>query len=266
MAVGTVDVAATAWERLRRAAGGPAALRIFSFVLLLCVWSLATLADPSGQVLPAPWVVLDTMWYHLNEEGLLYHLSVTLWRVAAAFFGAMVIGVALGILMGARRRADIILDGWHILFLNMPALVLIILCYVWFGLTEVAAIVAVALNKIPNVVVTVREGTRAVDRELLDVARVFRVDRRTTFLRFFLPQLYPSIMAAARGGIALIWKIVLVVELLGRSNGVGFKLHEFFQLFDIAAVLAYTLAFVVVMMAVEYGVMAPLERRCTRWR
>ena len=81
----------------------------------------------------------------------------------------MVIGVALGILMGARRRADIILDGWHILFLNMPALVLIILCYVWFGLTEVAAIVAVALNKIPNVVVTVREGTRAVDRELLDV-------------------------------------------------------------------------------------------------
>jgi len=57
VAVGTVDVAATAWERLRRAAGGPAALRIFSFVLLLCVWSLATLADPSGQVLPAPWVV-----------------------------------------------------------------------------------------------------------------------------------------------------------------------------------------------------------------
>lgn len=99
MAVGTVDAAASAWERLRRAAGGPAALRIFSFVLLLGVWSVATLADPSGQVLPAPWVVLDTLWYHLNEEGLLYHLSVTLWRVAAAFFGAMVIGVALGILI-----------------------------------------------------------------------------------------------------------------------------------------------------------------------
>lgn len=253
-------------ERLRRAVTGSGGLRVFSFGLLLAVWSLATAADPSGQVLPAPWVVLDTLIYHLREEGLLVHLGITLWRVATAFFAAMVIGVALGILMGARRRADIILDGWHILFLNTPALVLIILCYVWFGLTEVAAIFAVALNKIPNVVVTIREGTRAVDRELLDVARVFRVNRRTTFLRFFLPQLYPYIMAAARGGIALIWKIVLVVELLGRSNGIGFKLHEFFQFFDIAAVLAYTLAFVVVMMVIEYGIMAPLERRFTRWR
>ncbi len=260
------DAPASALDSLRRAAGSPTGLRIFSFALLVAVWSVATTADPSGQVLPAPWVVLDTFWYHATEEGLFVHLGITLWRVLAAFTAAMLIGVALGILMGARRRADVILDGWHILFLNMPALVLIILCYVWFGLTEVAAITAVALNKIPNVVVTVREGTRAVDRELLDVARVFRVGRRATFLHFFLPQLYPYVMAAARGGIALIWKIVLVVELLGRSNGVGFKLHEFFQLFDIASVLAYTLAFVVVMMVIEYGVMAPLERRFTRWR
>ncbi len=266
MAVDSLGFAAAAQAGLRRAAGTAAALRAGSFVLLVAIWSLATVADPSGQILPAPWIVMETLWHHLHEEGLLYHLGMTLWRVAAAFLGAMVIGVALGILMGARRRADILLDGWHILFLNMPALVLIILCYVWFGLTEVAAILAVALNKIPNVVVTVREGTRAVDRELLDVARVFRISRRTTFLRFFLPQLYPYIMAAARGGIALIWKIVLVVELLGRSNGVGFKLHEFFQLFDIAAVLAYTLAFVVVMMIIEYGLMVPLERRFTRWR
>ncbi len=263
MALDPLGIAAAA---LRRVAESAVALRIGSFVLLLGVWSLATVADPSGQILPAPWIVLDALWYHLHEEALLHHLGITLWRVAAAFLGAMVIGVALGILMGARRRADIVLDGWHILFLNMPALVLIILCYVWFGLTEIAAIVAVALNKIPNVVVTVREGTRAVDRELLDVARVFRIPRRTTFLHFFLPQLYPYIMAAARGGIALIWKIVLVVELLGRSNGVGFKLHEFFQLFDIASVLAYTLAFVAVMMIIEYGAMVPLERRCTRWR
>ena len=178
----------------------------------------------------------------------------------------MSIGTFLGIIMGSRKNINLVLDGWNLLFLNIPALVTIILCYVWFGLTDIAAIIAVSLNKIPNVIVTVREGDQAVDRSLLEVAKVFKVGPKKTFFKFFLPQLYPYIMAAARGGIALIWKIVLVVELLGRSNGVGFKLHEFFQFFDIASILAYTLAFVAVMVFVEYCIVAPIERKFTNWR
>ena len=184
----------------------------------------------------------------------------------AAFVLAMISGTAIGIFMGRRKRADDLFDGWLILLLNIPALVSIVLCYVWFGLTEAAAIFAVALNKFPNVVVTLREGTRAIDRDLLQVAEVFRLDRRKTFLRFFLPQLYPYIMVAARSGIALIWKIVLVVELLGRSNGIGFQISIFFQLFDIAGILAYTLAFVIVMLFVELAFVGPMDRHITRWR
>jgi NitT/TauT family transport system permease protein len=73
-------------------------------------------------------------------------------------------------------------------------------------------------------------------------------------------------MAAARSGLALIWKIVLVVELLGRSNGVGFQLGTFFQFFDITGILAYTFAFAAVVLVVEAILMRPLERRLTRWR
>ena len=81
-----------------------------------------------------------------------------------------------------------------------------------------------------------------------------------------LPQLTPYIMAAARSGLALIWKIVLVVELLGRSDGVGFQIQLFFQLFDVPSILAYTLAFVVVVQAIELAILQPLERRANRWR
>ena len=62
--------------------------------------------------------------------------------------------------MGNNKKIDNILDSWNIIFLNIPALVLIILSYVWFGLTELAAIIAVSLNKIPNVIVTIREGSK----------------------------------------------------------------------------------------------------------
>ena len=90
--------------------------------------------------------------------------------------------------MGRSNRIDSALDGVLILALNIPALVTIILCYIWFGLTEAAVIVAVALNKIPTVVVTIREGARAVDRDLMQVADVFRIDRFKTLRRVYLPQ------------------------------------------------------------------------------
>jgi NitT/TauT family transport system permease protein len=82
----------------------------------------------------------------------------------------------------------------------------------------------------------------------------------------FLPQLAPRLLAAARAGLALTWKIVLVVELLGRSNGVGFQIYLYFQLFDVAGILAYTLAFVAVMLLIELLLVQPLERHATRWR
>ena len=240
-------------------------LRVISFVLLILILAGAA-ALAQSRVLPDPWQVTLTLYDHAVNGSLLFDLGITLWRVIVAFIFAMLAGCAIGIVMGLRGRLDVLFDGWLILLLNIPALVTIVLCYVWFGLGEAAAILAVALNKFPNVVVTLREGTRAVDRDLLQVAEVFRLDRRTTFFRFFLPQLYPYIMVAARSGIALIWKIVLVVELLGRSNGIGFQISIFFQLFDIAGIMAYTLAFVIVMLFVEIALVGPMDRYVTRWR
>ena len=142
----------------------------------------------------------------------------------------------------------------------------IILAYIWVGLVESAAILAVALNKLPNTTVTIREGARAMDEGLLEMARVFRVPWHRTLRDVVLPQLYPYLLAATRSGLALIWKIVLVAELLGRSNGVGFQLGTYFQLFDVASILAYAIAFIAVVQLIEWGLLMPLERHLSRWR
>ena len=81
-----------------------------------------------------------------------------------------------------------------------------------------------------------------------------------------LPQLAPFLAASARSGLALVWKIVLVVELLGRSNGVGHQLNVGFQLFDVSMILAYAIAFIVVVQAIEIGVLQPIDQRVNRWR
>jgi ABC-type nitrate/sulfonate/bicarbonate transport system permease component len=209
---------------------------------------------------------VSSFWRQTQNGILPYHLGITLSRVFVSFVIALVIGVAFGILMGSRLQWDRWLDGLLILGLNIPALVTIILCYIWFGLTEVAAILAVAINKIPTVIVAVREGARAIDQELMDVARVYQLKPSTTFFRVYLPQLYPYLFGAARNGLALIWKIVLVVELLGRSNGIGFQLGSFFQFFDIQSILAYTFAFIIVIFCIEAVILRPLENYLNRWR
>ena len=98
------------------------------------------------------------------------------------------------------------------------------------------------------------------------MAKVYRFGAAKTLRHVIPPQLQPYFAAASRSGISLIWKIALVVELLGRSNGVGFQINLYFQLFDVAAILAYTLAFVAVMLIIEFLLVQPFEAHSTRWR
>lgn len=238
---------------------------IVSVVIFVLVWFLAAHFAQS-RLLPGPVEVVDYVIEESLHGNLIFQLGITLWRVTAAFFVAMVIGSVIGLLMGQLPAVNRVLDPWLIVLLNLPALVIIILAYVWFGLNEAAAIGAVALNKIPNVIVTVREGARALDPGLDEMARAYRLSPWSRFRNVTLPQLQPYFATASRTGLSLIWKIVLVVELLGRPNGVGFELHLNFQLFNVTAILGYTLAFVAVMLAIEYLLVQPLERYSTRWR
>jgi ABC-type nitrate/sulfonate/bicarbonate transport system permease component len=239
--------------------------RVWPLLVLVALWQVVAL-QANSRALPTPVAVWGALWSELASGSLLFHLGSTLTRVGLSFVLAMALGVALGILMGRSRRWDRLLDSFLVLGLNIPALVTTILCYIWFGLTETAAIAAVVVNKIPMVAVSLREGARAVDTSLLEVADVYRLTRFQRFTKVYLPQLYPYLFSSARNGLALIWKIVLVVELLGRSDGVGFQIGSFFHFFDITSILAYTLAFAGVIFVLEAVLLRPLENQLNRWR
>ncbi len=243
----------------------PLAGRALSLLSLLAVWEAAAWLAHS-RLFPGAGAVLATLADEAVHGELLHHLGATLARVTIAFALAMTIGSAIGIVMARWRALDTLLDSWVVLLLNLPALVIAVLLYVWLGLTEVAAIGAVTLSKLPTVIVTLREGARTLDRDLAEMARSFRFSPWRTLRHVVLPQLAPFFLVASRTGLALIWKIVLVVELLGRSDGIGYAIQVFFQLFDVRRLIAYALAFVAVVLAVEWGILQPLERRLTRWR
>lgn len=239
---------------------------LLSIAGLLALWVVASTLKADPQVLPTPWALAPLFAQEIASGELWTHLSATLLRVLWAFCLAMTLGGIIGLAMGRSPALNRWLDPWLVIFLNLPALVLIVLCYLWIGLTEAAAIAAVTLNKVPNVAIVIREGARALDPQLDALARVYRMSGWMRLRHVILPQLGPFIAAAARGGVAVIWKIVLVVEFLGRSSGVGFQIHLYFQLFDVSMVLVYAFSFIAVMLLVEWALLQPWERHATRWR
>ncbi|MEJ6402697.1 ABC transporter permease [Yoonia sp. 2307UL14-13] len=242
------------------------AIAATSLLGLLLLWTVLAWLKADPKVLPTPLAVGQIIQAEAASGELAHHMLATIGRVAAAFTLAMGLGILIGIAMGLNRQIDRWFSAWLIVFLNIPALVVIVLCYLWIGLNEVAAITAVALNKTAMVAVTIREGARALDPKLGDMAQSFRMRPMTRFRHVVLPQLWPFIAASTRNGLAIIWKIVLVVEFLGRSNGVGFQIHLYFQLFDIGHVMAYAFSFVAFILLLEWALIAGFERRVTAWR
>ena len=239
--------------------------RFYSLAIMIAGWALAA-ALVQSRLLPGPLTVGTTMLADLRSGELPFHMACTLGRVISSFAIAMVLGIFAGYAMGRSKTADRYADPWLTVLLNMPALVTIIFAYIWIGLNEAAAIVAVALNKLPNAVVTLREGARTLDVGLDEMAAVFGFSPWKRWRHVVLPQLAPFFAAATRSGLSLVWKIVLVVELLGRPNGVGFEIGTAFQLFDVATLLAYALPFTAIMLAIETLLVQPFERHAARWR
>jgi NitT/TauT family transport system permease protein len=239
--------------------------RFLSLAALIAAWAI-TAALLHSRLLPGPLAVGATTLAEIRSGELPFQMACTLGRVIGAFAIAMILGTATGYAMGRSKGLNRFADSWLIVLINMPALVVIIFAYIWIGLNETAAILAVAVNKLPNVIVVMREGARALDPEIDEMARAFQFTGLKRIRHVVIPQLAPYLAASSRSGLSIVWKIVLVVELLGRPNGVGFVLGSAFSLFDMTTILSYAICFIVLMLVIESLVVQPLERRANRWR
>ena len=239
--------------------------RLASVVGAVALWWLVSLFMPAN-LLPDPWVSTVTLAKNFAQGDVLPHLAITLARVAGGLALAMAIGVPVGILMGINARAEKVLDIWVMVGLTVPSLCYAIICFILVGLNEAATMLAIGLTAAPAVAINLWEGVKTIDFKLVEMARIFEARRPTILARVLLPQVLPFIMASVRMGLGIVWKIAVLVELIGRPNGVGFKLFYWYQLADMAQVLAWTLLFTLIMLAIELGILKRIEQRLFGWR
>ena len=240
-------------------------IKLISIGLLLSLWYLAAWI-PTKAIFPPPHVVAGYLIEDVQRAGIWQHLAITLTRILLGFALAMAVAVPFGILLGFSQLVRDLFGSWVTIGLMTPSLVFIILSYTALGLNELAAVIAAALAVVWVLTINIWESAKAVDTKLVQMARVFKVSTPRIVQRVILPQLAAPLMASARFGLGLIWKMVLFVELIGRSNGIGYQIEYYYQLFDLGRVLEYTVFFVAVMLLIEVALLGGLERRLFRWR
>ena len=242
----------------------PGGLHALSVASLVGAWLLAS-ALLSSTVLPGPLETLAFGWRELKSGELPFHLAVTMRRVLLAFGFSLVFGTLLGALMGASGSLDRLLSAWLIFGLTVPRIVLFVVAYLTLGLNDRAAVGALVVAVLPSVAAQLREGTRALDPKLLELARAYRRPPLLVWRQVVFPQLLPFIVGTARVALSLAWKMVVLAELLGRTSGVGYQISFYFQMFNMTGILAYGVAVMLVLALIDVSFSA-LTRWAFRWR
>jgi NitT/TauT family transport system permease protein len=234
-------------------------------VCLLAGWEVMARVTASPLV-PNVQEIAGEVWRLLASGFALRQIGITLGRILAGFSVAFVISLVVGIAAGRSPAFHRFCDPAIILGLTVPGLVWALLCVIWFGVSLATPVVAIALGVAPVMILNVLQGMRAVDSEIVEMAHVFKLSTRDRLLHIWIPSLVPHLIGGARVGLSLGWKVIVLVELFGLSNGVGYQLNSEFSSQNVAGVLAWTIVFWVVMVVIEYGILQSLERRFSVWR
>ena len=149
-------------------------LQWLSLPLLLVLWQVAALVAAS-RFLPSPVQVAGQVVDLAVNGRLIEDFGKTLLRALIGFTVAMLVGGVLGFVLGRVRAADQLFGSWVVVGLNLPAIVIAVICYIWIGLSEFALILAVVINKTPLVITTIREGVRSFLPEYDELGLAFRM-------------------------------------------------------------------------------------------
>lgn len=238
---------------------------ILSVVLFIVLWG-ALSAYLTDSVLPSPLITLQTLYQDLVSGAIFPALGITLLRVLKAFLCTMLIGIALGCLLGLSKTIKAVFGYWVVIGTSIPPLVIIIVVFLGLGLSETAALVAAVLTTVFSIIQNIEQGVKALDKKLLEMGQSFHAGKGLTLRKIILPQIYPYIMASARFGLSLTWKMVIFVEQMGRSNGIGYSINHWYQRYNMAHVLSYALVFILIMLLIEFLLNKVIEPILFKWQ
>jgi len=227
---------ARAAERARVAARQVAATVLPPLVgigLLLALWELFAANHPAG--LPAP----SMIWMESREiilhpffdrggvdKGLFWHVFTSLKRVAIGFSAAALVGIALGVLVGASKVAHRALDPIFQVLRTVPPLAWLPISLAALHQANPSALFVIFITAIWPIIINTAVGVRNVPQDYRNVGRVLRLSPIAFFFKILLPAATPYIFTGLRIGVGMSWLAIVASEMLLGGVGIGFFIWD----------------------------------------
>ena len=200
---------------------------------LVAAWQIASsLGWLSTRVLPAPLDVVKAAWTLAASGELWTHVKISTGRALAGLAIGGGLGLALGLLTGSVRFFETLLDTTLQMVRNIPALALIPLVILWFGIDETAKLFLIAVSVFFPIYLNTFHGIRNVDPQLIEMGRTYGLTRWRLYREVILPGALSSILVGLRFSLGLMWVILIVAETISAQAGIGYltmNAREFLQ-------------------------------------
>jgi ABC-type nitrate/sulfonate/bicarbonate transport system permease component len=232
-------------------------------VAVYLAWALLAPSYP-GYILPAPIDVWGSFLEAAGRGVWASEVLATLEHLVTAFGIVILIGLPLGILIGRSAVAEDLSRVVLVFLQTVPTIVLIALALVVSGANNSSVVGVAVAGAVTYFLLNVIQGTRAIDKDLVDMARAYRASESAIMRSVVLPAVVPYFLAGARITLGVVWQISLFAEYLMGTDGVGFQVSTAIKLLDTKAVFMWGLSVVFLTLLFEYGVIRPVERRLTR--
>ena len=233
--------------------------------IVVVIWSLVSWTY-GAYVLPSPWHVLRGFVEIVRCGEIWTHTGASLARILVGFGGAVVISLLLALAAFVSRTARGVVHDVVAVLNATSVFVWIVISIIWFGLSNWAPIFTTFMITLPVLASNLVEGVESVDRRLLEMGDVYRLDGRQKFTAIVVPSTLPYLIAGMKIGFGLALKVSVVAEIFGVTTGIGYIMNYSREILATQMVFVWALVMILVMMATDRIVFDPLSRRMSAWR
>jgi NitT/TauT family transport system permease protein len=223
-------------------------ISIFSILVLILLWKIASLFYDSEFILPSPDSVILTTFQLIIKEDFINVVGATIFRGLIGFTISFILGISLGILAGINKYFYSFLNPILVTMRSIPVISFILLALIWFQIDFVAIFIAF-LTMFPFICTNVIEGIKNVDENLIEMSRIYKVNHAKIILEIYLPAITPFIFSGALSAMGFGWRAIIIGEVLSQPRfGIGTLMQTAQSYLLVNEVIAWT----VIAIAISY--------------
>lgn len=244
--------------------------KIFSLLFFFGLWQLISYLNSLNEwfnpvFLPSPAMVIETAYDYIIDGTLIGHIGMSFYRMIVGFVIGVVIAVALGILIATKRDFDNIFSPILNLVGPIPVFAFLPMFLIWFGIGESSKIALIAYATFVPLITYVIDGIKNTDSVLIRSARSLGATPFQVFTKVIFKSAMPHIFAGMKISLALTFSALVVAEMMGASEGLGYIIVNAKNWFKMADMfLAATL--IGLEYTFFYGILTLIEKRLFRWK